>query len=463
MNARDRTPLPRIVIIGAGFGGLQAARSLARAPVQITLIDRNNYHLFQPLLYQVATAALSPADVAVPIRSVVRRQRNAEVLLGEVTGVDTEGRTVCVGDCAGAHDVRVPYDYLVVATGAMGSYFGHNAWASFAPGLKSLEDALAIRNRILLAFEAAEQEMAVNPPKASALLTFVIVGGGPTGVELAGAIAEMVRKALAKDFRHIDPTMARVLLIENEPRVLATFPVDLSAHAERKLRVIGVEVCTGTHVEDVSADGVMVTGERLTAGTVIWAAGVHPAAAGHWLGAAVDRAGRVLVRPDLSVPEHAEIFVIGDGASVSQSGAPLPGVASVAMQQGQYVAQLMCARLTGSTQRGPFTYFDKGMLATVGRGYAIANIRGVRLHGFMGWITWLAVHILYLTGIQNRALVLLQWAWAYVTYQLGARLVLSASDALSTRGAASPVIPRQSLASAPSEQTEQVQSERGVP
>jgi NADH:ubiquinone reductase (H+-translocating) len=293
----------------------------------------------------------------------------------------------------------------------------------------------------------------------------VIVGGGPTGVELAGAIAEVVRKALAKDFRHIDPTMARVLLIESQPRLLASFPADLSAHAERKLRALGVEVCTGTHVEDVTADGVVVAGERLAARTVIWAAGVHASPAGHWLGAALDRAGRVLVLPDLSVPERAEIFVIGDAASLRQSGAPLPGVASVAMQQGQYVAQVIRARLTGSAQMSPFTYFDKGTLATVGRGYAIANIRGVRLHGYLGWITWLAVHILYLTGFQHRVLVLLQWAWAYVTYQLGARLVLSAPAAVSTRGAAAPVVPPQASAGAPSEPSEpmvQVQSEQGM-
>ncbi len=447
------TQIPRVVIVGAGFGGLQAARSLARAPVRVTLIDRNNYHLFQPLLYQVATAALSPADIAVPIRGVLRRERNTDVLLGEITGVDTERREVRVHDRAGAHDVLLPYEYLVVATGAMGSYFGHDAWAAFAPGLKSLDDALAIRSRILLAFEAAEQEMAVNPQKAYALLTFVIVGGGPTGVELAGAIAEVVRKALAEDFRHIDPAMARVLLVEGQPRLLVAFPAELSAHAERKLRALGVEVRTGVHVEEVTADGVVVAGERLAARTVIWAAGVQTSPAGRWLGAAVDRAGRVLVRADLTVPEHPDIFVIGDAASVSEDATPLPGVASVAMQQGQYVAQIIRARLDGRVPTSPFTYVDKGMLATVGRGYAIANVRGVQLHGYVGWLTWLAVHILYLTGFQNRTLVLLQWAWAYITYQLGARLVLSAPETVSTMGAAEPVIPPQASASAPLEHT----------
>lgn len=420
--------VPRAVIVGAGFGGLQAARGLAHAPLHVTVIDRRNYHLFQPLLYQVATAALSPADVAAPIRGVLHCQRNTEVLLGEVTGVDTQRREVHVRDRAGAHDGVVPYDYLVVATGAMGSYFGHDAWAPCAPGLKSIEDALEIRSRILLAFEAAEQEMAENPQKAYALLSFVIVGGGPTGVELAGAIAEAVRKALAHDFRHIDPTMARVLLVEGQPRLLAAFPEDLSAHAEQKLCALGVAVRTGTHVEEVTADGVVIAGERIPARTVIWAAGVEASPAGQWLRAAVDRAGRVRVRGDLSVPEHPEIFVIGDAATLSDVGAPLPGVASVALQQGRYVAQVIRARLAGSAAKGPFAYADKGMLATVGRAYAIANLRGVKLHGYPGWLIWLAVHILYLTGFQNRALVLLQWAWAYITYQLGARLILSAPE-----------------------------------
>jgi NADH:ubiquinone reductase (H+-translocating) len=404
-------------------------RAIWRAPARVTLIDRNNYHLFQPLLYQVATAALSPADIAVPVRSVLHRQRNIEVVLGEVIGVDTQRRAVHVRDSAGAHDVSLSYDYLVVATGAMGSYFGHDAWALRAPGLKSLEDAMAIRSRILLAFEAAEREMAENPQKAYTLLTFVIVGGGPTGVELAGAIAGVVRKALAEDFRHINPTMARVLLVEGQPRLLSAFPESLSAHAAQKLRALGVEVRTSRHVEDVTADGVVVAGEHFPARTVICAAGVQASPAGRWLGAAVDRAGRVLVRADLSVPEHPEIFVIGDAASLSEVGAPLPGVAPVALQQGRYVAQVIRARLAGDAQTSLFTYVDKGMLATVGRGYAIARARGVNLHGYAGWITWLAVHILYLTGFQNRALVLFQWAWAYITYQLGARVILAEASA----------------------------------
>jgi NADH:ubiquinone reductase (H+-translocating) len=462
MNVDGNTQLPRVVIVGAGFGGLQAARSLAHAPVRVTVIDRNNYHLFQPLLYQVATAALSPADIAAPIRGIVRRQRNTECLLGEVTGVDAERREVHVRDRAGAHDVAVPYEYLVVATGAMGSYFGHDAWAPFAPGLKSLEDAMAIRSRILLAFEAAEQEMAMNPLRAYALLTFVIVGGGPTGVELAGAIAQTVRTALAKDFRHIDPTMAHVLLIEGQPRLVAAFPTDLSAHAEKKLRALGVEVRTGTHVEEVTADGCVVAGERIPARTVIWAAGVKASPAGQWLRARVDRAGRVLVGTDLSMPEHPEIFVIGDAASLSDVGATLPGVASVAMQQGRYVAKVIRARVAGSAAEGPFAYFDKGMLATVGRAYAIANVRGVKLHGYAGWIAWLVVHIFYLTSFQNRLLVLIQWAWEYVTYQLGARLILSAPETASATGREGAAGPAQTPESAPPERATRVQSEQGV-
>ena len=301
-TGRDSTAraVPRVVVVGAGFGGLQAARGLARAPVHVTVIDRHNYHLFQPLLYQVATAELSPADITAPIRSVLRRQTNTEVLLGEVTAVDTERREVVVHDCAGAHDVVVPYEYLVLATGAMDNYFGHEAWEPLAPGLKSIEDATAIRRRLLLAFEAAEEEMEANPVKAAGLLTFVVVGGGPTGVELAGAIAEVAHTVLVKDFRHIDTHSARVLLIEGEPRLLAAFPSNLAAAAERKLRRLGVEIRTGAHVEEVAADGVVVRGEHIAAGTVIWAAGVKASPAGQWLGATLDRAGRVLVRADCS-------------------------------------------------------------------------------------------------------------------------------------------------------------------
>ena len=427
ITGRDSTAqgVPRVVVVGAGFGGLQVARGLAQAPVQVTVIDRHNYHLFQPLLYQVATAELSPADITAPIRSVLRRQTNTNVLLGEVTAVDTERREVAVRDCSGAHDAVVPFEYLVLATGAMDSYFGHKAWEPLAPGLKSIEDATTIRRHLLLAFEAAEEEMDANPAKAAELLTFVVVGGGPTGVELAGAIAEVAHQVLVKDFRHIDTNTARVLVIEGEPRLLAAFPIDLAAAAERKLRRLGVEIRTEAHVEDVTADGVVVRGEHIAAGTVIWAAGVKASPAGHWLGAPVDRAGRVLVRADCSVPSHPEIFVIGDTASLADVGSALPGIAPVAMQQGSYVARVIRARVAGETADTPFSYVDKGMLATVGRAYAIAHIGPVRLHGFAAWIVWMAVHILYLIGFRNRVLVLLQWAWAYLTSQRGARVILS--------------------------------------
>jgi NADH dehydrogenase len=416
---------------------LRAARGLAHAPVQVTVIDRHNYHLFQPLLYQVATAELSPADITAPIRNVLRRQANTDVLLGEVVGVDAVRREVRVRDLAGAHDVAVPYEYLVLATGAVGSYFGHEAWKPFAPGLKSIEDATAIRQRLLLAFEAAEEEMEANPSKAAALLTFVVIGGGPTGVELAGAIAEIAHQVLVKDFRHIDTHTARVLLIEGEPQLLAPFPADLAAAAERKLWRLGVEVRTSAHVEEVTADGVVVRGERVAAKTVIWAAGVRASPAGQWLGAKTDRAGRVLVRADCTVPEHPEIFVIGDTASLADVGTTLPGVAPVAMQQGRFVAQAIRTRAAGRMELPAFSYVDKGMLATIGRAYAIAHVGKVRLCGFVAWVVWMGVHILYLIGFRNRILVLLQWAWSYLTVQRGARAIL-ATDTEDERSPSAP-------------------------
>jgi NADH dehydrogenase len=430
IDGQDASPraVPRVVVVGAGFGGLQAARGLAHVPVHVTVVDRHNYHLFQPLLYQVATAELSPADITAPIRTVLRHQANAKVLLGEVVAVDTARREVRVRDLAGAHDVAVPYDYLVLATGAMGSYFGHETWAPLAPGLKSIGDATAIRQRLLLAFEAAEEEMEANPTKAAALLTFVVVGGGPTGVELAGAIAEVAHQVLVKDFHHMDAHTARVLLIEGEPNLLAAFPTDLAAAAERKLRRLGVEVRTGVHVEEVTAEGVVVQGERIAAGTIIWAAGVTASPAGRWLGANTDRAGRVLVRKDCTVPEHPEIYVIGDTASLADVGTPLPGVAPVAMQHGRFVARAVRACVAGVPPEPAFTYFDKGMLATIGRAYAVAHIGKVRLHGFVAWLVWMAVHILYLISFRNRMLVLLQWAWAYLTSQRGARVIITPED-----------------------------------
>ncbi len=406
---------PRVVIVGAGFGGLQAARALRKAPAQVIVIDRRNHHLFQPLLYQVATADLSPADISIPIRAALRRQRNTEVLLAEVTGVDVEGRRVLIGERS------VSYDYLVLATGAQHSYFGHDDWAPYAPGLKSNTDATAIRREILLAFEAAEIE--TNPEKRQALLTFVIVGGGPTGVELAGAIAGLARKSIVRDFRHIDSSAARILLVEAGPRLLAAFPETLARKAQRELERDGVEVLTNAPVEQVDADGVVIAGKRVAAQTVIWAAGVKASPAGKWLGAETDRAGRIIVGPDLTVPGHPEIFVLGDTASAAQDGKPLPGVAPVAMQQGRYVAKVIRRRLAGKKEIKPFHYRDKGNLATVGRSYAITDLGFIRLTGFIAWVTWLVVHIFYLIGFRNRLLVMIQWAWSYLTYQRGARLI----------------------------------------
>jgi NADH dehydrogenase len=418
MSKQYDTTQPRVVIVGAGFGGLQAARALRNAPVQITVIDRRNHHLFQPLLYQVATADLSPADISMPIRAALRRQRNTEVLLGEVTGVDVEGHRVLMGDQS------VSYDYLVLATGAQESYFGHDDWAQFAPGLKSNTDATAIRREILLAFEAAEIE--TNPEKRQALLTFAIVGAGPTGVELAGAIAGLARKSIVRDFRHIDSSTARIVLVEAAPRLLATFPESLARKAQQELEHLGVEVKTGAAVEEVDADGVMIGSERVAAKTIIWAAGVKASPAGKWLCADMDRAGRVIVERDLTVSGHPEIFVIGDTASVTEKTRPLPGVAPVAMQQGRFVARVIRRRVAGIKERIPFHYRDKGNLATVGRSFAIADLGFIKLSGFMAWAAWLVVHIFYLIGFRNRMLVMIQWAWAYLTYQRGARLITEA-------------------------------------
>lgn len=418
---------PRVVIVGAGFGGLQAARALRGAPVRVTVIDRNNYHTFQPLLYHVATAGLSPADITAPIRGVLRHQRNAEVLLAEVTGVDVDSRRVRVHERASRQDREVAYDYLILATGASESYFGHDEWRQFAPGLKSIEDATALRRKILLAFEAAEELWDSDRETARALLTFVVVGGGPTGVELAGTIAEVAYKTLAKDFRHLDPASARVILIEGMPHLLGAFPESLAASARRKLERLGVRVMTGERVEQVDSEGVIVAGERLAAKTVIWAAGVQASPAGRWVGAETDRAGRVLVEPDLTLPDHPEVFVIGDTATIRGQTPPVPSVAPVAMQQGRYAGQVIRERLAGRPHQ-PFHYFDKGTLATVGRSFAIADIHGIKLTGFIAWVTWMVVHIFFLIGFRNRVLVMFQWAWAYLTYQRGARLITSIDD-----------------------------------
>jgi NADH:ubiquinone reductase (H+-translocating) len=407
--------LPRVVIIGAGFGGLQAAKALRKASVQVTVIDRSNHHLFQPLLYWVATAGLSPADICSPIRQILRKQKNTEVMLAEVTGIDVQEQKVLM------HERSLKYDYLVIATGAQDNYFGHTNWERFAPGLKSVVDAVAIRRKILLAFEAAEIE--TDPEKVQELLTFVLVGAGPTGVEMAGAIAELSRKTLASDFRHIDPTLARIILIEAAPRILATFPESLAQKSRRKLTRMGVEVRTSAPVSEIDEHGVVAGGERIATGTIIWSAGVSASPAGRWLDAEVDRAGRVKVSSDLSVPSHPNVFVIGDTASVIQDGKLLPGVAPVAMQAGRYVASAIADRVVGKDEKKAFRYHDKGNLATVGRSYAIVDIGIIRLTGLIAWLMWLVVHIYFLVGFRNRFVALFQWAWTYFTYHRGARLI----------------------------------------
>lgn len=416
----NRARKTHVVIVGGGFGGLAVARGLHDARFTVTLIDRTNHHLFQPLLYQVATAGLSPADIAAPIRNVLRRQPNVEVIMGEVTGVDKENRRVMMGDRS------IPYDYLVLATGARDAYFGHDEWAEHAEGLKSIGQATDIRRKILLAFEQAE--VATSDAERQKLLTFVLVGGGPTGVEMAGAIAELAHKALATDFRRIDPRMARIVLVEAGPRILNTFDDDLSHRSRAALERLGVEVREGERVEAIDADGVVVAGRRIEASVVIWAAGVRASAAGEWLGAECDRAGRVKVQDDCRVPNYPEIFVIGDTATMMQDGKPLPGVAPVAMQQGDYVAKAIVARIERENGPGPFHYLDKGNLATVGRAFAILQFGKLKMHGFLAWIAWLGVHIFFLIGFRNRILVLIQWAWAYLTYQRGARLITGHVD-----------------------------------
>jgi NADH dehydrogenase FAD-containing subunit len=404
------------VIAGAGFGGLAAAQALNRTEVEITLVDRRNYHLFQPLLYQVATATLSPADIAQPIRSILRNQRNVTVLLGRVTGVDTAAREVLIGQR------RLPYDYLIVATGARHAYFGHDEWEASAPGLKKIEDATDIRKRILLAFEQAEA--ATDGGDVAALLNFVVIGGGPTGVELAGAIAELAKKALVADFRKIEPHQARVMLIEAGPRLLPAFPERLSAIAERALVRLGVDVRLGTPVTACDSDGVVLGEQRIAARTVLWAAGVAASPAAKWLDADRDRAGRVKVAADLSLPGHPEIFVIGDTAfTTDAAGNPLPGIAPAAKQAGLYVAKVIRARVGGRAAPAPFHYRHLGNLATIGRRAAVADFGWVRLSGWLAWVLWGLVHVYFLIGFRNRLAVLLDWLWAYVTVQRGARLI----------------------------------------
>ncbi len=412
MNER----LPRVVIIGGGFGGLYAARALKDAPVRVTLVDRRNYHLFQPLLYQVATAALSPADIAAPIRQVLGKQENTEVLLAEVTDICLEDRRVEVADGRTAE-----YDYLILAAGTVDQYFGHDEWRRVAPGLKSVDDATEIRRRYLLAFEAAEQEP--DPARREALLTFVVVGGGATGVEMAGSFAELARHTLSRDFRRIDPAQARVILLEGGPRLLPNYPEELSQSAKEQLEDLGAEVRLNAMVTHIGLNEVCLGDEKIETRTVVWGAGVTASPLGRMLGVETDRMGRVIVGPDLSVPGHPETFVIGDLAHfIDPEGKPLPGVAQVAIQQARAAAENIERTLRGE-DRKTFRYRDKGMMATIGRAAAVAVIGKRKLSGLIAWLAWLFVHLVFLIGFRNRVLVLMQWAWSYLSWQRGARLI----------------------------------------
>jgi NADH:ubiquinone reductase (H+-translocating) len=407
---------PHVLILGGGFAGLYAARALKRAPVRVTVVDRRNHHLFQPMLYQVATAALNPSDIAAPIRSVLRNQPNTEVLLGEVESIDPVARRVVLTDGA-----DFAYDYLIVATGARHSYFGHDEWEPLAPGLKSIEDALTIRQRVLLAFEKAERES--DPVRRQALLTFVVVGGGPTGVEMAGAVAELRRYALRRDFRRIDPGEATVLLLEGGPRLLPSYPVSLSDKAKLVLRRLGVEVRTETMVTDIRPGSVVAAGWTIPTQTVIWAAGNVASPVLRALGAPLDNVGRAIVEPDCTVPGHPEVFVLGDAALFNhQEGGPLPGICPVAIQMGEYAARTIVGDIAGRPRRA-FHYWDKGQLAVIGRGRAVADIWKLHFAGFLAWLIWTFVHIFFLIGFRNRVMVMIQWAWSYVTFGRGARLI----------------------------------------
>ena len=410
-------PRARVVIVGAGFGGLEAAKALRRVEADVIVIDRQNHHCFQPLLYQVATAALSPADVAWPIRHILRDQANTTVLMETVEGIDTAGRRLRT------NFGEVPYDYLVIATGAMHSYFGHDEWSDAAPGLKRIDDATRIRRSILIAFEQAEAM--AEPAAQCRLLTFVIIGGGATGVEMAGAIAEIARQTLAADFRRIDPRTARIVLVEAGPRLLPTFPPELSDYAHKALEHAGVEIKTRTYVTNCDRHGVDTDGGRIEACTLIWAAGVIASPAAQWLGVEADRAGRVQVGPDLSVPGYPEIFVIGDTAMVLDSGGrPVPGIAPAAKQMGKHVGKQIAARIAGGAGDAPFRYMHLGDLATIGRRAAVVKFGRLQLRGFLGWAFWSVVHIYFLIGLRNRFVVAFTWAWDYLTFQRGARLIV---------------------------------------
>ena len=415
----------KVVVIGGGFAGLWAVRALGKAPVDITLIDRSNHHLFQPLLYQVATAGLAAPSIAAPLRHMLRDQKNVTVFMGEVTTIDTAARRVTMG----THPV--PYDYLLVASGASHAYFGHDEWERFAPGLKNFDDAFAIRARILSAFEEAEATQ--DEAQCDACLTFVVIGGGPTGVELAGTLAEIARHTLARDFRRIDSRRSRVLLIEAGPRVLSAFSEDLSAKARRQLEKLGVEVITGQAVSEIGEGFVRFGDQRVAARTILWAAGVSASPLGKQLGAELDRAGRVRVQPDLSLAAHPEVFVAGDLASISSGGKPVPGVAPAAKQMGTLVARNILARLA-RRETTPFRYADFGSVATIGRNSAVAQLPHLQLSGFIAWWFWLLLHIFFLIGFRTRLIVLINWAWAYFTYGRGARIILGIESEKATHG-----------------------------
>jgi NADH dehydrogenase len=414
--------LPKVVIVGGGFAGLAAAKALRKTPARITLIDRSNHHLFQPLLYQVATSVLTPGQIGSPIRGVLRKQSNTTVILGEVTSVDGAQKAVYVSNGL-RENVPVSYDYLILATGVTHSYFGHDEFAPFAPGLKSLADAVAIRNKILQAFEQAEAEE--DPAKHRDLLTFVLVGGGPTGVEMAAAIAVLVRTTLRREFRRVDPASARIMVIDRGKRILGTFAEEISEAAKKRLEHLGVEVRLGVGVDGIDADGVTVAGEKILSKVVIWTAGVAPSPAGKWLNVETDRAGRVRVQPDLSIPGSPEVFVLGDAASLDQEGHALPGVAQVAIQQGRYAGRLIARRISGGSIPKRFHYFDKGNMAVVGAGFAVLQTGKVRMNGFFAWLAWGLVHLQFLAQSSERESIFLQWIWTVITGERGSRLIVN--------------------------------------
>ena len=438
MPQLDRTPAPvgdhpHVVVLGAGFGGLACAEALGSTNIRVTVIDRHNYHLFVPLLYQVATAALSPADIAEPIRKILSRHPNIDMVLGQVTGVDTTARRVQLADGS-----FVPYDRLVVATGSLYSYFGHDDWAEHAPGPKTIENARQIRARLLMAFEQAE--ISPDPDQQKALMTTVIVGGGPTGVEMAGAVAELARYALARDFRRIDPRSANILLVEAGPRILATFPEPLADYAQRRLERLGVKVLTGHAVEKIEPEGVTISGRFVPAGTIVWGAGVKASPAGQWLGVETDRAGRIRVDPDLSVPGLEGIYALGDTAlALDDGGEPLPGLAQVAKQQGQHLGRALAANILRQRPMPPFRFKNRGNTAIVGRSAAVFDFGKLWLKGWLAWVLWAIVHVYLLVGFEKRLRVSLQWLWRYLTYERGARLITSDAPAPLARSAASPL------------------------